>query len=102
MPLFLSRKNIKYPRGRKRCLLWEHAVSEESFRKLMAALEHAQAGLDNDTTEKSEYKYASHMLVPVKSRSTVMFRVERKYPEQCWESDMDAFEKTLAFWKEVW
>ena len=48
------------------------------------------------------YKYASHMLVPVKSRSTVMFRVERKYPEQCWESDMDAFEKTLAFWKEVW
>ena len=48
------------------------------------------------------YKYASHMLVPVKSRSTVMFRVERKYPEQCWESDMDAFEKTLAFWKKVW
>ncbi len=48
------------------------------------------------------YKYASHMLVPVKSRSTVMFRVERKYSEKCWESDMDAFEKTLAFWKEVW
>ena len=48
------------------------------------------------------YKYASHMLIPVKSRSTVMFRVERKYPEQCWESDLDAFEKTLAFWKEEW
>ncbi len=48
------------------------------------------------------YKYASHMLIPVRSRSTVMFRVERKYPEQCRESDMDAFEKTLAFWKEVW
>ena len=48
------------------------------------------------------YKYASHMLAPVKSRSTVMFQIERKYPEQCWESDMDAFEKTLAFWKEVW
>ena len=48
------------------------------------------------------FKYASHMLVPVKSRSTVMFRAERKYPEQCWESDLDAFEKTLAFWKEVW
>ncbi len=48
------------------------------------------------------YKYASHMLIPLKSRSTVMFRVERKYPEQCWESDMDALEKTLAFWKEVW
>ena len=48
------------------------------------------------------YKYASHMLIPLKSRSTVMFRVERKYPEECWESDMDAFEKTLAFWKEVW
>ena len=48
------------------------------------------------------YKYASHMLVPIKSRSVKMFRVERKYPEQCWASDMDAFEKTLAFWKEVW
>ncbi len=48
------------------------------------------------------YKFASHMLVPIKSRSTVMFRVERKYPERCWESDMDAFQKTLAFWKEVW
>ena len=48
------------------------------------------------------YKYASHMLVPIKSRSVKMFRVERKYPEQCWESDIDAFEKTLTFWKEVW
>ena len=42
------------------------------------------------------------MFVPVKSRSTVMFRVERKYPEQCWKSDMDAFEKNLAFWKNIW
>ena len=48
------------------------------------------------------YRYASHMLVPIKSSSVKMFRVERKHPEQCWESDMDAFEKTLAFWKEVW
>ena len=48
------------------------------------------------------YKYASHMLVPIRSSSVKMFRVERKHPEQCWESDMDAFEKTLAFWKEVW
>ncbi len=48
------------------------------------------------------YQFASHMLVPVKSRSAAMFRVERKYPEKCWKSNMDAFEKTLAFWKEVW
>ncbi len=48
------------------------------------------------------YKYASHMLVPIRSSSVKMFRVERKHPKQCWESDMDAFEKTLAFWKEVW
>lgn len=48
------------------------------------------------------YRYASHMLVPIKSSSVKMFRVERKYPEKCWESDIDAFEKTLAFWKEVW
>ncbi len=48
------------------------------------------------------YRYASHMLVPVTSRSTVMFRVERKFPAKCRESDMDAFEKTLTFWKEAW
>ena len=48
------------------------------------------------------YKYASHMLIPIRSSSVKMFRVERKHPEQCRESDMDAFEKTLAFWKEVW
>lgn len=48
------------------------------------------------------YKFASHMLIPVTSRSTVMFKVERKYPAQCRENDMDAFEKTLAFWKNVW
>ncbi len=52
--------------------------------------------------KKLSYRYASHMLVPIKSSSVKMFRVERKYPEQCWESDMDAFEKTLVFWKEVW
>ena len=48
------------------------------------------------------YRYASHMLVPIKSSSVKMFRVERKYPDKCWKSNMDAFEKTLAFWKEVW
>ena len=48
------------------------------------------------------YQYASHMLIPVKSRSTAMFKLERKYPEKCWESDRDAFEKTLSFWEEAW
>lgn len=52
--------------------------------------------------EGVSYKYASHLLVPLKSRSTMMFQVERKYPEQCWKSKSDAFEKTLAFWKEIW
>ncbi len=48
------------------------------------------------------YKYASHMLVPIRSRSKAMFQVERKHPDACRQSDMDALEKTLAFWKEVW
>ena len=48
------------------------------------------------------YKYASHMLVPITSRSKKMFRVEREHPDECQKSDSDAFEKTLAFWKEVW
>ena len=48
------------------------------------------------------YQYASHMLIPIKSRSAVMFQVERKYPEKCWQSDLDAFESTLTFWQEDW
>ncbi len=52
--------------------------------------------------ERFSYRYASHMLIPIKSRSTAMFRVERKHPEQCWESDLDAFERTLSFWREAW
>ncbi len=48
------------------------------------------------------YRYASHMLIPVTSRFSMMFKAERKYPEKCRQSDTDAFEKTLVFWKEVW
>lgn len=46
------------------------------------------------------YKYASHFLIPYKLKSVRMFAVERKYPDKCMESNMDSFEKTLAFLKE--
>ncbi len=48
------------------------------------------------------YAYASHMLVPIATRSKAMFRVEREHPEECRKSDLDALQKTLAFWKEDW
>lgn len=41
------------------------------------------------------YEYPSHFLLPVKSKSVRMFAVERQYPVQCRESNMDAFENTL-------
>jgi dienelactone hydrolase len=52
------------------------------------------------TYKHYNYEYASHFLIPVKLKSARMFAIERKYPEKCWESDMDAFEKTLEFLKE--
>ena len=52
--------------------------------------------------KRLSYPYASHMLIPITSRSAAMFAVEREHPAECRASDMDAFEKTLAFWKEVW
>ncbi len=76
--------------------MWPSELSAERIRLRLKAKNFAHP------CQCVSYQYASHMLVPVKSRSTVMFRVERKYPEQCWESDMDAFEKTLKFWKEAW
>lgn len=48
------------------------------------------------------YQYASHMLIPIKTRSKAMFQVERKHPEECRKSDLDSLEQALAFWREVW
>lgn len=45
------------------------------------------------------YAYASHFLLPYKLNSVKMFAIERKYPERCMESNLDSFEKTLAFLK---
>ena len=73
--------------------------SELSAQKIKARLKEKNFA---HPCKRVSYKYTSHMLVPIRSSSVKMFRVERKHPEQCWESDMDDFEKTLAFWKEVW
>ena len=48
------------------------------------------------------YEFASHMLIPIHTRSKAMFQVERKHPEECRKSDLDSLEQALAFWKEVW
>lgn len=46
------------------------------------------------------YEYGSHFLIPYRLKSVKMFAIERKYPDKCMESNMDSFEKTLAFLKE--
>lgn len=46
------------------------------------------------------YEYASHFLIPYKLKSVKMFAIERQYPQKCMESNLDSFEKTLAFLKE--
>lgn len=43
------------------------------------------------------YEYASHFLIPYQLKSVRMFVIERKYPDQCMESNLDSFEKTLKF-----
>lgn len=47
------------------------------------------------------YQRASHILVPVNPPALKMFRVERKYPKECLESRLDAFERTIA-WLKGW
>ena len=59
----------------------------------------AQYGLDADYCH---YAYASHLLVPWKLKSRKMFRMERNFPEKCWKSNVDAFQKTLLFLRNSW
>lgn len=46
------------------------------------------------------YEKASHIMVPLDPPSLKMFKVERKFPEECKKNRWDAFEKTIAWIKE--
>jgi len=54
------------------------------------------AGFKHDVKEIS-YEKASHIIVPLNPDALKMFKVERKYPEECKKSRMDAFEKTIEW-----
>ena len=47
------------------------------------------------------YEKASHILIPLNPPALKMFRVERKYPEECMRNRLDAFERTIA-WLKGW
>lgn len=46
------------------------------------------------------YPYASHFLLPYHLYTKDAFAIERKYPKECWASNLDSFEKTLTFLQE--
>lgn len=46
------------------------------------------------------YEKASHILIPMDLPALKMFRIERKYPEECMQNRLDAFERTIAWLKE--
>lgn len=46
------------------------------------------------------YEKASHIMVPLDPPALKMFKVERKFPEECKKNRRDAFEKTIAWIKE--
>lgn len=46
-----------------------------------------------------EYEKASHILVPMETPMLKGFKVERRFPEECRRSRLDAFQKTLDFLK---
>ena len=43
------------------------------------------------------YEKASHILVPLSPDALKMFKVERRYPEECRKSRMDAFEQAVRW-----
>lgn len=48
------------------------------------------------------YGCASHLLVPCRLREARIFAIERRYPKECMESNMDSLERTLAFLQTKW
>ena len=71
--------------------------SRQAGEKLLERMEKA-----GKQAEFYHYAYASHLLLPYKLKSTRMFRMERKFPERCWQSDLDSFQKTLTFLRNNW
>ena len=80
----------------ERDAMWPSEISAEKITNRLKEKEFAHP------VKSLVYRYASHMLVPIETRSKRMFRVEREHPAECRQSDLDAFEKTLKFWKEEW
>lgn len=47
--------------------------------------------------KRLEYRYASHIMVPMSSPKLKAFKVERTHPEECAKSRADAFDQALQF-----
>lgn len=73
--------------------------SRESCDAMMARLDAAGFAYPHECVS---YKYASHFLVPAKLRSARLFRIERRHPEECWESDWKSLADALQFVGECW
>jgi len=72
-------------------LMWP---SKAAVKYMEKRLQEKEFGHD---VQEIAYEKASHILVPLSPDALKMFKVERKYPEECLKSRMDAFEKTIAW-----
>jgi len=72
-------------------LMWP---SKNAVKYMLARLEKLQWPFK---AEELCYEKASHIVVPLSPKALKMFKVERKYPEECLQSRMDAFEKSLKW-----
>ena len=74
--------------------MWPSAESAEKLIK--------QREIHGLKTEYCHYTYASHFLLPYRLKSRRIFAVERKYPDECEKSNLEAFQKILAFLRINW
>ena len=72
-------------------LMWPSKAAVKYMEKRLK-----EKGFLHDVQELS-YEKASHILVPLNPDALKMFKVERKYPEECKQSREDAFEKTIMW-----
>ena len=78
------------------------AASQDSMWPSALAAEQIVKWRQDQVTEYEHYTYASHLLVPCRLKSRKMFRMERKFPDECWKSNLEAFQKTLLFLRNSW
>lgn len=73
--------------------------SREACVRLMEYLKTQKFGY---ATKHCNYRYGSHLLIPIDSGAETYFKVEKDFPAECDASKEEAFKQAVLWFKEKW